>query len=375
MKRFKDVEHLVRLAALFVGGGAGLRRRARRVGAGQLRDARTLPRRRHRRHAGAAARARRAGGLRRVPHRRRRSAREGAAQERSPASRATGRWRRTPPAPVDDKPKLPGGDAALHPLPRRQHRQVEALSDRRHQGTRRRRELRDLPQAARPAHLLRTEPCMDEHPPRLPGPRRQDVRDDEHRRRRVRARARRHAREGRHLQHRRSLVGDAHRHREVHRQRPLRARLQARERRRRRAVLLPHLGRALPRRSARHGSPDGRLAQRRHRRVPRDLSRRQDDGQDLLRAEDVQPLRGLAVHAGLPGRRDLPHQRRRRADRQGLLPRLPLLRAGVPLRLPLHRSADEHGRQVHALLPPASRRGCSRRAARPARPARGSSRI
>ena len=35
-----------------------------------------------------------------------------------------------------------------------------------------------------------------------------------------------------------------------------------------------------------------------------------------------------------------------------LLPRLPLLRAGVPVRLPLHRPADAHRRQVHALLPP-----------------------
>ena len=34
------------------------------------------------------------------------------------------------------------------------------------------------------------------------------------------------------------------------------------------------------------------------------------------------------------------------------LPRLPLLRAGVPVRLPLHRPADAHGRQVHALLSP-----------------------
>ena len=35
-----------------------------------------------------------------------------------------------------------------------------------------------------------------------------------------------------------------------------------------------------------------------------------------------------------------------------LLPGLPLLRAGLPVRLPLHPSADEHGGQVHALLPP-----------------------
>jgi hypothetical protein len=75
-------------------------------------------------------------------------------------------------------------------------------------------------------------------------------------------------------------------------------------------------------------------------------------GEDLLRAEDVQSLRGFAVHAGLPGRRDVPDQGRRRPDRQGLLPRVPLLRAGLSVRLPLHRSPDEYGGQVHALLPP-----------------------
>ena len=31
---------------------------------------------------------------------------------------------------------------------------------------------------------------------------------------------------------------------------------------------------------------------------------------------------------------------------------VPLLRAGLPVRVPLHRPADEHGGQVHALLPP-----------------------
>ena len=97
--------------------------------------------------------------------------------------------------------------------------------------------------------------------------------------------------------------------------------------------------------------------------------------QDLLRAEDVQPLRRLAVHAGVPGRRDVPDQRRRRADRQGLLPRLPLLRAGLPVRLPLHRSADATPPTSARSAITGSRRGCSRRAARPARPARGRSRI
>ncbi len=34
------------------------------------------------------------------------------------------------------------------------------------------------------------------------------------------------------------------------------------------------------------------------------------------------------------------------------LPRLPVLRAGLPVRVPLHRPAHPHGRQVHALLSP-----------------------
>ena len=91
--------------------------------------------------------------------------------------------------------------------------------------------------------------------------------------------------------------------------------------------------------------------ERRLRRLPREVpaGRR---GQELLRAEDVQPLRALAVRPGVPGRRDLRVAGRRRAGRQELLPRLPLLRAGLPLRLPLHRPAHLDRGQVHALLPP-----------------------
>ena len=37
---------------------------------------------------------------------------------------------------------------------------------------------------------------------------------------------------------------------------------------------------------------------------------------------------------------------------QKLLPGLRLLRAGMPVRLPLHSSREEGGGQVHALLPP-----------------------
>ena len=55
-----------------------------------------------------------------------------------------------------------------------------------------------------------------------------------------------HAGAGAQLRGHRSLVGHDHRHRQVHRLRQLRARLQGRERRAQRAGLLPHVGRALP---------------------------------------------------------------------------------------------------------------------------------
>ena len=103
-----------------------------------------------------------------------------------------------------------------------------------------------------------------------------------------------------------------------------------------------------PRRSR---APDRGLARRRVRRLSRDRqARRRTEG--VLRAQDVQPVRGLTLHAGVPGRRDVREPGRRRARRQDALPRLPVLRAGVPVRLPLHRPADAHGRQVHALLSP-----------------------
>ncbi len=148
-----------------------------------------------------------------------------------------------------------------------------------------------------------------------------------------------------------ALVGDDHRHREVHRLRQLRAGLQGGERRPPRAVLLPHLGRALPRARRRHRAPRGRLAERRLRRLRREVpsGRRLEE---LLRPQALQPLRPLALRPGVPGRRDLREPGRRGAGRQELLPRLPLLRAGLPLRLPLHRPADPHGGQVLALLPP-----------------------
>lgn len=66
----------------------------------------------------------------------------------------------------------------------------------------------------------------------------------------------------------------------------------------------------------------------------------------------VQPLRALPLRAGLPGGRHIREPRRRRAGGQGLLPGPSRPRAGLSLRLPLHRPAHEHGGQVQPLLPP-----------------------
>ena len=160
------------------------------------------------------------------------------------------------------------------------------------------------------------------------------------------------------LRHDRPLVGDVHRYRAVHRLRQLRPSLQDRERRAPGGILLPHLGRALPGPpfDPRHPNmeprtPGRRLAQRRATTASR-IATRTGRLEELLRSQAVQPVRPLTLRPGLPGRRDLREPGRRRAGGRGALPRLPLLRAGLSLRLPLHRPADEHRRQVHALLPP-----------------------
>ena len=129
-----------------------------------------------------------------------------------------------------------------------------------------------------------------------------------------------------------------------------------RERRAARAVLLPHLGRALPRR--RTATPSTRTSTR---PTAATTASRSSTGrrrrQELLRAEAVQPLRALAVRAGLPGGRDLREPGRRGAGRQELLPRLPLLRAGLPVRLPLHRPANARPSTSARSATTASRRG------------------
>ena len=138
-----------------------------------------------------------------------------------------------------------------------------------------------------------------------------------------------------------------------------------------RALLLPHLGRALPRAGRRRvehpevDSPNGG-----YDGFP-EKYRRGDGSQELLRPQAVQPLRALALRAGLPGRRDVREPGRRRAGGQDLLPRLPLLRAGLPLRLPLHRPAHQARSTSAPSATTASRRGSPPPAARPARPRRG----
>ena len=53
-----------------------------------------------------------------------------------------------------------------------------------------------------------------------------------------------------------------------------------------------------------------------------------------------------------PGRRNVRYTRWSRARRQKLLPRMPILRASVSLRLPIHQSQDKYGREMLALLSP-----------------------
>ena len=66
----------------------------------------------------------------------------------------------------------------------------------------------------------------------------------------------------------------------------------------------------------------------------------------------LQPLRGLPLHPGLSRRRDFCYARWGRPSRQDLLPRLPLLRAGVSLRVPIHQSQDKYSGEMLALLSP-----------------------
>ena len=115
-------------------------------------------------------------------------------------------------------------------------------------------------------------------------------------------------------------------------------------------------------------NPEVDLARRRQGGIPGGHGGR---GQVFLRSQDVQPLRRFAVHAGLSGGRNFHQPGRRGAGRPEILPGLRLLRAGLPLRLPLHPSREARRRQVHALLPPHHQGADHRLLREPAPPARG----
>ena len=68
---------------------------------------------------------------------------------------------------------------------------------------------------------------------------------------------------------------------------------------------------------------------------------RQATVKSFLRSQTVQSLRGFALRAGVPGGRDLRQPGWRGAGGSELLPGLPLLRAGVPVWVPLSASRNK----------------------------------
>ena len=123
-----------------------------------------------------------------------------------------------------------GRPDSLPPLPRGQYREALASADGRRQGAFRRGQLRGLPQAARPADGSGAVAMETTRRDFLMIGTKMLVMTA------ATASALEHVIAGTPeatalVQHRRSLVGDAHRRREVHRRRPLRPRLQDRERR------------------------------------------------------------------------------------------------------------------------------------------------
>src|SRR5205814_2133767 len=69
------------------------------------------------------------------------------------------------------------------------------------------------------------------------------------------------------------------------------------------------------------------------------------------RSQDVQPMRRLALHPGVPGGGDVCEPRRCGAGGSEVLPGMRILRAGLPLWLPVSSPREESRGQVHALLP------------------------
>ena len=136
------------------------------------------------------------------------------------------------------------------------------------------------------------------------------------------------------------------------------------------------LGRPARRRERLRREPDRHLLQPR----PDLRSRRLPGYRDDPLPEELPALRGAAVRAGVPDRRELQARRRRhRPGRLRQVHRLQVLRMGLPVRRTRDRRRAPGDDQVHALRRPRlRRRSCaaptgSRPASRPARPARACS--
>lgn len=99
--------------------------------------------------------------------------------------------------------------------------------------------------------------------------------------------------------------------------------------------------------------PRSSIPRRRQARLP---SKPRHRRQEFLCPQALQPLRRFPLHSGLSRWRDLRLAGWRRPCRQKLLPRLPLLRASVSLRLPLHQPQNQHSGEMFSLLPPHHKR-------------------
>src|SRR5579859_3506239 len=152
------------------------------------------------------------------------------------------------------------------------------------------------------------------------------------RRSRLEARSGRDPRGRSQLQPEPTLVGHVDRRDQMHWVRQLCARLPDGERRA--GWILPHLGGALSRFRLRHRESPRRFSRWRQKGISSKQRRRREE---FLRAQAVQSLRRFTVHASLSRRRDFYRSRWRGTGGQEILPRLPLLCAGLPLRLPLHQ--------------------------------------
>ena len=178
-------------------------------------------------------------------------------------------------------------------------------------------------------------------------------------------------------------MGVWRRRHQMHRLPALRRGLQARKRRPAQRAPVPHLGRALcpprGRGESAHRQPAG-PGEHRGLRFGEGVSLCQplqgcEGGKGFLRAQAVQPLHPSGLRAGVPDRRHLQDQGRRGADRPRVLHRLPLLRAGLPLRRALSSTRKKASPTNAPGAITASPRVCSPLASRSARSARAFSAI